>query len=142
MAMALGPVEYIIVGFPENNFQGKIAPALAGLIESGTVRILDLVFVAKDVDGSVVTLEFDQLAKSEIEAFNALDADIGGVISERDIDHAASFLEPNSSAALVIWEDLWAAPFATAVREAGGVLLEGARVPYELVSAIEDALSA
>jgi translation initiation factor IF-2 len=139
--MALGPVEYIIVGFPENNFQGKIAPELANLIESGTVRVLDLVFLAKDVDGSIVTLEFDQLAKSEIEAFNALDADIGGILSAEDIEHAASFLEPNSSAALLIWEDLWAAPFATAVREAGGVLIEGARVPFELVSALEEALS-
>jgi len=95
--------------------------------------------LAKDVDGSIVTLEFDQLAKSEIEAFNALDADIGGILSAEDIEHAASFLEPNSSAALLIWEDLWAAPFATAVREAGGVLIEGARVPFELVSALEEA---
>ena len=139
--MGLGPVEYIIVGFPENNFHGKIAPELANLIESNTVRILDLVFVAKDVDGAVVALEYDQLAESEIEAFNALDADIGGVISAEDIEHAASFLEPNSSAALLIWEDLWAAPFAEAVRGAGGVLLEGARVPYELLSALEGSLA-
>jgi hypothetical protein len=78
------------------------------LIESGTVRIPDLVFVAKDVDGSIVALEYDELAKAkakakaEIEAFNALDADVGGVISAEDIAHAASFLEPNSSAALLI----------------------------------------
>jgi hypothetical protein len=135
--MAIGPVEYIVVGFPENNFHGAIAPALADLIDSKIIRVLDLVFVAKDGDGDVVALEFDQLSDGEIEAFHALDADIGGVLSAEDIEHAASFLEPSSSAALVVWEDLWAAPFADAVREAGGVLLEGARVPYELVSAVE-----
>jgi len=124
--MAIGPVEYIVVGFPENNFHGAIAPALADLIDSKIIRVLDL-----------VALEFDQLSDGEIEAFHALDADIGGVLSAEDIEHAASFLEPSSSAALVVWEDLWAAPFADAVREAGGVLLEGARVPYELVSAVE-----
>jgi len=135
--MAIGPVEYIIVGFPENNFRGTIAPALAELIESRTVRILDLVIVAKDLDGTVLSFEFDQLSEAEIEAFSALDADIGGVISAEDIEHVASLLEANSSAALLIWEDLWAAPFAEAVRDAGGILLEGARVPHELVSAIE-----
>ncbi len=140
--MAIGPIEYIIVGFPENNFQGKIAPALEQLIESKTVRILDLVFIAKDADGSVVTLEFDQLADSEAEAFGALNAEIGGVLGPEDIEHAASFLELNSSAAILIWEDLWATPFATAVREAGGVLLEGARIPHELVEDIDKLVSA
>jgi hypothetical protein len=135
--MPIGPVEYVIVGFPENHFRGKIAPALADLIESATVRILDLLVISKDQDGSVVAVEFDQLTESEVEAFSALDADIGGVISAEDIDHVASLLEPNSSAALLIWEDLWAAPFAEAVRDAGGVLLQGARIPHELVSAIE-----
>lgn len=135
--MPIGPAEYIIVGFPENNFRGKIALALRDLIESGTVRVLDLVVVSKDKDGSVVALEFDQLTESEVEAFSALDADIGGVISAEDVAHVASFLEPNSSAALLIWENLWATPFAEAVREAGGVVLEGARIPYELMSAIE-----
>jgi len=136
--MAIGPIEYIIVGFPKNNFQGKIAPALEQLIESKTVRILDLVFIAKDTDGSVLALEFDQLADSEAEAFGALNAEIGGVLGPEDIEHAASFLEPNSSAAMLIWEDLWATPFAAAVREAGGVLLEGARIPHELVPDIEN----
>ncbi len=118
------------------------APALEQLIESKTVRILDLVFIAKDADGSVVVLEFDQLAEREAEALDALNAEIGGVLGPEDIEHAASFLEPNSSAALLIWEDLWAAPFAAAVREAGGALLEGARIPHELVPDIENLPSA
>lgn len=135
--MAIGPVEYIIVGFPDDNFHGKIVPALADLIESSTVRVLDLVFISKDKDGAITAFEFDQLTDAEATVVQSLDAEVGGVISPEDIEHAASFLEPNTSAGLLIWEDLWAAPFADAVRQAGGVVLEGARIPYELVSAIE-----
>ena len=130
--MTIGPVEYIIVGFPGNKFTGEIAPELVKLIESGTVRILDLIFIAKDADGSVVALEIDEL--DAIAGFGALDTDVGGLISAEDIEFAAAGLEPNSSAALLIWEDLWAAPFAEAVRRANGVLLEGARIPHELIA--------
>jgi Family of unknown function (DUF6325) len=126
----MGPVEYIIVGFPGNKFTGEIAPELAALVESGTVRVLDLIFIGKDADGSVVFFEIDEL--ESLAGFEALDADVGGLISPEDIEHAASMLEPNSSAALLIWEDLWAEPFAEAVRRADGVLLEGARIPHEL----------
>ncbi len=132
--MTTGPVEFIIVGFPGNQFNGEIAPELIALVESGTVRILDLIFIGKDADGSVISFEIEDL-----EAFGGLDADVGGIISTEDVEYAAGQLEPNSSAALLIWEDLWAAPFARAVRDSGGVLLDGARIPHEL---IEPALSA
>jgi hypothetical protein len=130
--MTTGPVEYIIVGFPGNKFTGQIAPELVALVESGTIRILDLIFIGKDADGSVATLEIDEL--SSVEGFSALDGDVGGLISPDDIEFAAQSLEPNSSAALLIWEDVWAAPFAEAVRRSGGVLLEGARIPHELIT--------
>ena len=130
--MAIGPVEYIIVGFPGNNFSGEIVPELVALVESGTVRILDLIFIGKDADGSVVAFEIDEL--DALTEFAGLDTDVGGLISPEDIEHAAAALEPNSSAALLIWEDLWAAPFAEAVRRADGVLLEGARIPHELIA--------
>jgi hypothetical protein len=130
--MTTGPVEYIIVGFPGNKFNGEIAPELIALVESGTVRILDLIFIAKDADGAVVSLEIDELDASV--GFTGLDADVGGLISPDDIEFAARSLEPNSSAALLIWEDVWAAPFADAVRQSGGVLLEGARIPAELIT--------
>jgi len=136
--MAIGPVEYLVVGFPGNQFSGEIAPELAKLVESGTIRILDLLFVAKDADGSVVSFEFDQL--DELAPFAAIDAEVGGLATPADIEHAAALLEPNSSAAVLIWEDLWAAPFAEALRNAGGVLVESARVPYELVEAAFDGL--
>jgi hypothetical protein len=129
--MTMGPVEYIIVGFPGNKFSGEIAPELMALVETGTVRILDLIFIGKDADGSVVAFEIDELDAAA--GFGGLDADVGGLISPQDIEYVAAALEPNSSAALLIWEDVWAARFAEAVRNSDGVLLEGARIPHELI---------
>ncbi len=131
--MTLGPVEYIVVGFPGNKFTGDIAPALAKLIEGKTIRILDLLFVAKDANGDVLAFEFDEL--DEVADFGELDGETGGLITPDDISYVAAGLEPNSSAALLIWEDLWAAEFAGAVRASGGVLLEGSRVPHDLIEA-------
>ncbi len=128
--MGIGPIEYIVVGFPDNNFNGHIAPELAKLIDSGTVRILDLIFVAKDDKGEVSAFEFDQL--DELEAFAGLEGEIGGILSDEDVAYVGAALDPGSSAGLIVWEDLWAAPFAAAVRDSGGVLLEGGRVPHEL----------
>ncbi|HEY3086451.1 MAG TPA: DUF6325 family protein [Jatrophihabitantaceae bacterium] len=129
--MAIGPVEYMIVGFPGNRFRGEIAPELAKLVNSGTIRILDLVFILKDADGSVATFEFDQL--DELAAFADVDGEVGGLISKEDIEHAAALLEPNYSEALLVWEDVWATPFVDALRRADGVVLEGARIPRELI---------
>jgi len=129
--MPIGPVEYIIMGFPGNKFTGKIAPELAKLVENRTVRILDLTFVAKDPDGNVVTFEFDQL--DELAPFAEVDGEVGGLVSAEDIEYVGSMLEPNSSAALLVWEDLWAAPLVEALRAADGVLLQGARIPRELI---------
>jgi Family of unknown function (DUF6325) len=129
--MTIGPVEYLVLGFPENQFTGAIAPALAELTAKGTIRILDLVFIAKDTDGDVVAIELEEHAESE--AFATLQGEIGGLISEEDIEHAAEDLAPGSSAALLIWEDAWAAPLADALRDAGGVLIEGGRIPHDLI---------
>ncbi len=134
--MVVGPVEYIIVGFPGNKFNGRIAPELAKLIDSRLVRILDLIVISKDESGDVAVFEFDQL--DELAPFADLDGDIGGILGQEDIDYAAASLAPNSTLGLLVWEDLWAAPFAAAVRDSGGVLLEGARVPHELA---QEALS-
>jgi hypothetical protein len=132
--MTIGPVEYIIVGFPGNQFNGEIAPALADLIENKTIRILDLVFIAKDADGDVLAFEFDQ--HEGLAAFAALEGDIGGVISNDDIAYASAMLEPNNSAALLVWEDVWATPFAEALRKSGGVLIEGSRIPHDVAEAV------
>jgi len=131
--MTIGPVEYIVVGFPGNKFNGEIAPALADLIDSKTIRVLDLVFISKDADGNVTALEYDEL--DELAPFGDLDGEVGGLIGPEDIEHAAEALEPNSSAGLLIWEDSWAMPLVEAMRASGGVLLEGARIPHDLIEA-------
>ena len=141
--MDIGPVEYLILGFPGNMFTGQIVPELAKLIDSGLVRIIDLTFITKDAAGHVDVVEYDAI--EELAAFAGLDAEVGGILTEADVAYAAQELEPNSSAALLIWEDTWAAPFAAAVRNANGVILEGARIPREIieeaVGALTDALT-
>jgi hypothetical protein len=132
--MTVGPMEYIVVGFPGNKFTGEIAPELIALVESGTIRVLDLIFIGKDTDGSVVSFEIDEL--DALAGFDGLDGEVGGLIGPEDVEYVAAGLEPNSSAALLIWEDVWAAPFADAVRRSNGVLLEGARIPHELIAPI------
>jgi hypothetical protein len=140
--MSIGPVEYLILGFPGNKFTGQIVPELGKLIDSGLIRIIDLTFISKDAAGRVAIVDYD--AVEELAAFAGLDAEVGGILTEEDITYAAEGLEPNSSAALLVWEDTWAGPFAAAVRNANGVILEGARIPREIIeqamSALTDAL--
>jgi hypothetical protein len=104
------------------------------------VRILDLIFIGKDKDGTTVTFEVDEVDGEG--SFTVVDGEVGGLIGDDDIAHAAAALEPGNSAALLIWEDLWAAPFAEAVRGADGIVLEGGRIPHEIVEAALSALPA
>ena len=138
--MSIGPVEYLIIGFPGNKFTGQIVPELGKLIDSGLIRIIDLTFISKDAAGRVAIVDYD--AVEELAAFAGLDAEIGGILTEEDITYAAEGLEPNSSAALLVWEDTWAGPFAAAVRNANGVILEGARIPREIIEQAMSALTA
>jgi hypothetical protein len=136
--MAIGPVEYMIVAFPGNRFTGEIVPAIGEQVQNGTIRVIDLAFVIKDADGSVATLEAGDLDSDVYQAFDALTSDGMGLLNEADLFAAAEELEPNSSAALLVWEDLWAAKIADAIRKADGVLLDLERVPYEVVQAAVD----
>ena len=138
--MSYGPVEYIIIGFPGNQFKGEIVPELANLVEAGLIRILDLVIISRDEAGDVLVIEVDEDGDLSI-VFAALDAEVGGVIGPDDIQHAAQSIEPGSSAALLVWEDTWATPFVQAVRNAGGVLIEGARIPQDLIEELESLLA-
>jgi uncharacterized membrane protein len=138
--MGVGPVEYLVVGFPGNNFRGEIAPALAKLVDDKLVKVLDLIFIGKDEDGTIVTFEVDEVDGAA--SFSVVDGEIGGLIGDDDIAHAAAALEPGSSAALMIWEDLWAVPFVEAVRGADGILLEGGRIPHEVAEAAMSGLPA
>lgn len=138
--MSIGPVEYVLIAFPGNRFQGEIAPALADLVDSGTVRIIDLVFIKKDIDGRVTTFEYDAL--DDTVSFSEIAGEAGGFVGDEDIAAAAEQLPPECSAALIVWEDTWATPFAVAVRNAGGVILGGERIPHEIVTEFLDELGA
>lgn len=133
----IGPVEYMIVAFPGNKFRGEIAPALADLVDSNTIRIIDLAFVGKDAEGDVVAFELGDLDADVQEGFASFGAEAGGLLNDEDLMAAAEELEPNSSAALLVWEDVWAARLAKAIRDADGVLLDIERVPHNVV---QDAL--
>lgn len=133
--MSIGPVEYMVVAFPGNNFKGEIAPALAELVDSNTIRIIDLAFVIKDPDGNVAALEIGDLDSEVYKAFDALSPEIGGLLNEEDLQAATEELASNSSAALLVWEDVWATKLAEAIRNADGELLDLERVPREVVEA-------
>ena len=137
--MGMGPVEYVIIGFPGNQFTGEIAPELAKLTDSGLIRIIDLVFIAKDDDGAVLVIEVDD--REDLMVYLDLDGDVGGIIGHEDIQHAAEAIPAGSSAALLLWEDTWATPFVQAIRNSGGVLIEGSRIPHELVDEAEALLA-
>ncbi len=137
--MSVRPVEYIIIGFPGNQFTGEIVPALADLVESGLIRIIDLVIVTKDADGELTVVDLD--ADGDVAIFHTLDGEVGGYIGPEDIDHAGSDLEPGWTAALLIWEDRWAEPLATAIGNAGGFVIEGGRIPQELIAEAETTAS-
>jgi hypothetical protein len=132
-------LEYIIIGFPENDFSGEIAPGLAALVDAGLIRIVDLVFVAKGDDGSAIVLEVDE--NEQLSAFAEIEGSVGGVIGPDDIEHAAESIADGSSVLLIVWEDLWAVPFGDAVRRAGGVYLEGGRIPAEIADELESVLA-
>jgi uncharacterized protein DUF6325 len=133
--MSIGPVEYMIVAFPGNRFKGEIIPALAELVEAGTIRIVDLAFVMKDADGAVVTAELGDLDSDVFKAFDALSPETMGLLNQDDLAAAGEELEPNSSAALLVWEDVWATKLREAIVNAGGELLDLERVPHEVVDA-------
>jgi hypothetical protein len=127
------PVEYLLISFPGNRFNGDIAPAIADLVAKGTVHIIDLVFVKKDADGTVEAFEYEDL--EEAAGFLDIDGEAEGLLSPEDIEAAAEALEPDSSALFIVWEDLWAADLATAIWASGGQMVAGERIPREVVQA-------
>jgi hypothetical protein len=131
--MPIGPVEYMIVAFPGNEFRGEIAPALAELVESGTIRIIDLAFVVKDSDGSVAAFEVSDLKPDIADTFSSFGAAPGNLFNDEDLAAAGEELEPNSSAALLVWEDVWATKLAEAIRNANGMILDHDPIPHEVV---------
>jgi Family of unknown function (DUF6325) len=129
------PVEYVIISFPGNRFSGEIMPALTELVESGTIRIVDLVFIKKDADGDITAFELDALEEGGELGLEELEGEAGDLLSEQDLELAAEMLEPDSSAALLVWEQVWAERIADAIRDSGGLLVAGERIPQDIVDA-------
>jgi hypothetical protein len=134
----IGPVEYLIVAFPGNRFRGEIAPALANLVDAGTIRIIDIAFVAKDEDGEAIGFELAELDPDVREGLENLGVEVQGLFNQDDLMAAAEELAPNTSAALLVWEDVWAREVAQAMRDAGGELLDFGRLPHEVVQAARE----
>jgi hypothetical protein len=134
----IGPVDYAIVAFPGNKFRGEIAPALVELVESNTIRLIDVAFVGKAENGDIVALELTELDPDVQEALDTLGIEVQGLLNEDDLNDAADALEPNSSAALLVWENVWARKVTQAMRNAGGELLAFERLPHEVVQAARE----
>jgi hypothetical protein len=134
--VAHAPVDVAIIGFPGNKFTGRIAPALAELVENGTIRILDLLFVSKSADGAIESFaisDFDGDGQADIIAIDLAEP---GSLSHEDAEEVADDLEPNSSAALIAWENVWATKLVSALREADAVLIDSVRIPAQVVEAV------
>jgi len=134
----LGPVDWIVVEFPGSRFNGKIAPALSDLVERDLIRVLDLLVLKKNSDGSIEAFELSDLDESELGGLRSYEGQLAMLLSEDDVNAVAAAIEPASSAAVLVWENTWAAPFASAVRHSGGQLVASGRIPIQaMLAAIE-----
>jgi uncharacterized protein DUF6325 len=134
----LGPVDWIVVEFPGSRFNGQIAPALLDLVERDLVRVLDLLVLKKDDDGSLEAFELSDLDQGEVGELRTYEAELAMLLSEEDVTSLGAAIEPGSSAAVLVWENTWAAPFASAVRRSGGQLVASGRIPIQaLLAAVE-----
>jgi Family of unknown function (DUF6325) len=137
----MGPIDYLIVEWPGRQPTGEALPHLVDLVDRGLIRILDLAFIAKAEDGSVAALEIADLG-DEVDAFAAFEGASSGLLSDEDLEEAGAALEAGTSAALLIFENRWAAPFAAAVRRSGGQLVASGRIPVQDILAALDAAEA
>ena len=134
--MEVGPVEILMVEFPGNEFTGEIAPALAELVEQGTIRVIDLLFVTKDANGNVGAIELSDTDDAVRSAFEPVVAEASGLLSEEDIEDLGEGLDPDSSAAMLLFEHVWATRFRDALVASGGELLASVRIPKEVVDEV------
>ncbi len=134
----MGPIDYLLVEWTGRQPTGEAVPHLIDLVDRGLIRILDFAFIAKAEDGSVAAVEISDLG-GEVEEFAAFEGASSGLLSDEDIEEAGSALENGTSAALLVFENRWAAPFAAAVRRSGGQLVASGRIPIQAVLAALDA---
>jgi len=135
----LGPIDYLVVEFPGARLRGEALPLLVDLVDRGIVRVLDLVFIRKDADGSVVAVEISDLDRDGDLDVEVLVGASSGVLGREDLEQAAAAVEPGSAAGIVLYENVWAVPFIGALRRAGGQLVAAGRVPTEDLLAALDA---
>lgn len=133
--MSLGPVEYMVIEFPGNQFKGEIIPALREVVDKGVIRIIDLVFVRKDEQGNVSVMELKDLQKDAADAFAPLARETSTLFAEEDVEKVSDIMEEDSSAALLLFEHVWATRFRDAVLAADGRLIAGERISKEKVDA-------
>jgi len=134
----LGPVDYLVVEFPAgaSNFTGEMAEELVRLVHSGTIRVVDVLILTKNEDGTVDATELSEI--SELGELEAVEAQLAELLAADDVENLANAMEPGSKAGVLIWENLWAAPFASAVRRSGGQLIANGRIPIQsIIASIE-----
>ncbi|MFI9763476.1 DUF6325 family protein [Streptomyces sp. NPDC051963] len=135
----IGPIDYLVVEFPGSHMTGEGLPLLVDLVDRGIIRIMDLVFIKKELDGSVVAVEIADLTgdgKADLAVFEGASS---GMLGQDDMEEAAAVLQPGDSAGILVYENLWAAPLAAALRRGGAQLVAGGRIPAEAVLAALDA---
>jgi Family of unknown function (DUF6325) len=134
----LGPVDYVVVEFPAgaSNFTGEMAAELLALVDSGTIRVIDAMILTKQEDGGVEATELSDVG--ELGALETIEAQLAELLAADDVKHLAAAMEPGTTAGVLIWENLWAAPFAAAARRSGGQLIANGRIPIQaIVASIE-----
>ena len=134
----IGPVDFAVIAFPGNRFRGEIAPAIGELIDAGTIRVIDIAFVGKSADGDAVAMELTELDPDVQDALDKIGVEVGGLFNEDDLMDIADGLEPNNSAAVLVWENVWARKVTQAMRDAGGELVAFERLPHEVVQAARE----
>ena len=136
----LGPVDYVVVEFPADkaNFSGEIAEELKDLVERGVVRVLDLILMRKDLDGSIEGIELEDVDESLAGELRELEREAAMLLAEEDVESIGLALAPGAVAAVLVWENTWAGPFGAAVRRAGGQLVANGRIPTQgILAAVE-----
>jgi hypothetical protein len=137
----LGPVDYVVVEFPADraNFSGEMAAELLGLVKRDVVRVLDLLVLTKHPDGSVEAFESHDFGDGELGELRALETELAMLLAAEDVESIGAALEPGSVAAVLVWENAWAAPFGSAVRRSGGQVVAGGRIPIQALAAALEA---
>ena len=132
---SLGPVDYVVVEFPAgaSKFTGEMAEELLRLVDAGIIRVIDVLILTKDEDGTVDAIELSDVP--ELGELQALEAQLAELLAAEDVEHLAAAMEPGSTAGVLIWENLWAAPFASAARRSGGQLIATGRIPIQAIIA-------